>query len=126
QGPGEKGEPVDGDGEKGEGQGGAGEDEGHHIMEVEVELSELAEMLGQELELPRIEPRGDRALMADGGRYTGVRKAGLQSLPRFRGTFKRALQPTIAAGEWDPMRPKVVPIKDDERFRAKKSCPQPD
>src|SRR4030095_10939969 len=43
-----------------------------------------------------------------------------------RRTLKRALQRTIAAGEWDPMRPKVVPIRDDERFRARKSCPQPD
>jgi len=126
QGPGQKGEPVDGDGEKANGEGGAGEDEGQHILEVDVELAELAEMLGQELELPKIEPRGDRALMADGGRYTGVRSAGPQSLRHFRRTFKNALRRTIAAGEWDPLNPQVVPIADDERFRAKKSCPQPD
>ncbi len=126
QGPGQKGEPVDGDGEKSQGEGGAGEDEGQHILEVDVELAELAEMLGAELELPKIEPRGDRALMADGGRYTGVRSAGPQSLRHFRRTFKNALRRTIAAGEWDPEHPRVVPIADDERFRAKKTCPEPD
>ena len=42
-------------------QGGAGSRPGQHILEVEVELEELAEMLGEELELPNIEPRGDRA-----------------------------------------------------------------
>ena len=52
QGKGEKGEPVDGDGEKGDGSGGAGEDEGQHILEVEVELAGLAGVLGRELGLP--------------------------------------------------------------------------
>jgi uncharacterized sporulation protein YeaH/YhbH (DUF444 family) len=42
QGPGQKGDAVEaGDGE-GDGEGAAGEHEGHHIMEVEVELAELA------------------------------------------------------------------------------------
>jgi uncharacterized sporulation protein YeaH/YhbH (DUF444 family) len=67
QGPGEKGEPIDGEAKEGEGSGPAGEDEGQHILEVEVELQELAQMLGEELELPDIEPRGDRALIAEGG-----------------------------------------------------------
>ena len=126
QGPGDKGEPVGGEAKEGEGSGSAGEHEGSHIFEVEVELSELAEMLGQELELPDIQPRGDRQLSADGGRYTGLRSAGPQSLRHFRRTYRHALKRVIAAGEWDPLHPKVVPIKDDERYRARKSCPQPD
>ena len=126
QGPGEKGDPVDGNAQEGEGVGAAGDQEGQHVLEVEVDLAELAEMLGTELELPDIEPRGDRLLSSDGGRYTGVRQAGPNSLRHFRRTYRRALRRTIAAGEWDPARPRVIPIKDDERFRARKSCPQPD
>jgi uncharacterized sporulation protein YeaH/YhbH (DUF444 family) len=83
-------------------------------------------MLGEELELPDIQPRGDRQLHSDGGRYNGVRPAGPQSLRHFRRTYKNALRRTIAAGDWDPARPKVVPIRDDQRFRARKSSPQPD
>jgi uncharacterized sporulation protein YeaH/YhbH (DUF444 family) len=126
QGPGEKGEPVSGEAKEGEGTGAAGEHEGSHIFEVEVELAELAEMLGAELELPDIQPRGDRQLASEGGRYTGLRSAGPQSLRHFRRTYRHALKRTIAAGEWDPLHPKVVPIQEDERFRARKSCPQPD
>ena len=43
-----------------EGQGQAGEEPGQHVLEVDVSLEELARILGEELELPNIEPRGDR------------------------------------------------------------------
>ena len=58
QGEGEVGQPI-GRGQDGEeGAGEAGDQPGGHIREVEVTLDELAEMLAQELELPRIEPKG--------------------------------------------------------------------
>jgi len=126
QGPGEKGQPVEGEAKEGEGAGGAGEEAGHHVLEVEVELEELARMLGEELELPRIEPRGDRALVADGGRYSGIRESGPKSLRHFRRTYRNALRRTIAEGVFDPRNPEVVPMPEDERFRWKKRAPKPD
>ena len=60
QGPGENGTPLSGDEQDGDGAGGAGEQEGRHILEVDVELEELAEMLGEELELPNIEKKGKK------------------------------------------------------------------
>ncbi|MBL8863442.1 MAG: DUF444 family protein [Planctomycetes bacterium] len=126
QGPGEKGTPVDGEPKDGEGAGGAGEEPGQHVLEVDVELEELARMLGEELELPRIEPRGDQALVADGGRYSGVRDTGPKSLRHFRRTFKNALRRTIAEGSFDHAAPEVVPLAEDERFRWKKRAPKPD
>ncbi|MEM7518336.1 MAG: DUF444 family protein, partial [Planctomycetota bacterium] len=127
QGPGEEGQPVEGEGEgEGEGAGQAGEQAGNHVLEVDVQLEELAEMLGQELELPNIEPRGTQQLTAEGGRYTGVRNVGPRSLRHFRRTFKRGLLRTVAEGNWDPENPRVVPIPDDERFRWRKSVPRPE
>jgi uncharacterized protein len=124
---GEGGEEGSGkDGERAEGQGTAGEEPGAHILEVEVDLDELADMLGEELGLPRIEPRGVRDLETDGGRYTGVRGAGPDSLRHFRRSYKNALQRTIASGEWNPDDPRVVPVREDFRYRAKKSAPRPD
>ena len=102
QGPGEEGEPVSGEAGEGEGAGAAGEAEGQHILEVDVELEELAAMLGDELELPDIRPR------------------------HFKRTYKRALRRTMAAGEWDPARPEVVPVREDEFYRMHRSCPRPD
>ncbi len=126
QGPGKDGQPMDGDGQGGDGAGSAGDQAGQHVMEVEVELEELAEMLGAELELPNILPRGSRQLMTEGGRYTGIRSQGPQSLRHFRRTFKRALTRTISSGDYDFADPRIVPIKDDERFRSRRTAPVPE
>jgi uncharacterized protein len=124
-GEGEKGSASESDSTEGDGAG-AGGHEGQHILEVEVELDELAEMLGDELQLPNIEPRGKRELAHEGGRYNGVRIAGPNSLRWFRWTYRNALKRTIASGTWDPAAPRVVPVRDDFRFRVKKTCPEPD
>ncbi len=61
QGQGGEGDPVDGkpgEGEPGEGE--AGEGEGNKELEVEMDIEELAKILGDELELPNIEPKGKR------------------------------------------------------------------
>jgi uncharacterized sporulation protein YeaH/YhbH (DUF444 family) len=126
QGPGKEGQAVDGEAQEGEGAGSAGDQPGSHILEVDVDLKELAEMLGEELGLPNIEPRGDRQLATEGGRYSGIRTTGPKSLRHFRRTYDRALRRTIASGEWDPLAPKVVPIHDDERIRDRKSVPRPE
>ncbi len=126
QGPGQEGEPVEGDGDGEEGAGAAGDQPGKHVLEVEVELEELAAMLGQELELPDIQPRGTQQLLTEGGRYTGIRASGPQSLRHFRRTFRRSLQRTIASGAWDPENPVVIPTREDERFRARRSAPKPE
>jgi uncharacterized sporulation protein YeaH/YhbH (DUF444 family) len=126
QGPGESGEPVNGEGAEGDGVGQAGDRAGAHPLEVEVELEELAKMLGEELELPNIQPRGDRQLATEGGRYTGLRTRGPRSLRHFRRTYRRALVRTIASGGYDPAHPRVVPIDVDERFRARRTRPEPE
>src|SRR5512146_2142574 len=60
QGEGENGTPV-GRGEAQNGSGEKGGDKpGFHILEVELTLEELAELLGEELELPRIQPKEKR------------------------------------------------------------------
>src|SRR5262245_34551640 len=61
QGDGEVGQPL-GPGQQGDGKGEAGSEPGGHIMEVDVSLEELAAILGDELELPRIEPKGRESI----------------------------------------------------------------
>jgi len=121
-----EGEPGEGEPVEGEGVGGAGDRAGAHILEVEIELDELAEMLGQELELPNIQPRGVKELSSEGGRYNGLRASGPDSLRQFRRTFKNALKRTLASGLYDPRDPRVVPIKADFRFRMRKANPSPE
>ena len=80
QGDGEVGDPVGQPGDGQEGSGGAGSEPGAgHLLEVEVSLDELAEMLGDELELPRIQPKGAASVEAQKAKYNSIRQTGPES-----------------------------------------------
>lgn len=127
QGKGEVGDPVGGkpDPNGQPGQGEAGERPGEHMLELEVSLQELAEIMGEELALPRIEPKGTEKIIAWKDKYTGIRNTGPESLRHFRRTFKQALRRQISLGTYDPKDPVIVPIRDDRRYRSWKSEPLP-
>jgi len=124
QGEGEPGTPL-GPGEQ-EGQAGAGKDPGEHIIEVELTIEELAQMLGEELELPRIEPRGKKNIDEEKHRYSGLRRAGPESLRHTKRTFKRALRRQLIARQYDPKAPRVIPIREDKVYRSWKPVEQPE
>src|SRR5918996_385337 len=48
----------------GDGTGQAGKDPGEHLLEVDVTLDELADILGEELELPAIENKGKSRIIS--------------------------------------------------------------
>ena len=117
QGEGEEGEAV-GKG-KGQGQGGAGGEAGaEHYTEVDVALEELAQILGDELELPNIEPRGKATIEAVKSKYNSVRTTGPESLRHHKRTYLKALQREIATGAYSPDNPKIIPVKSDKRYRS--------
>jgi uncharacterized sporulation protein YeaH/YhbH (DUF444 family) len=110
-----------GEGEEGEGAGEgarAGDASGDHLVEVEFTVDELAAILGEELELPRIEPKGMRSSKTTRSKYKGIAPIGPESLRHFKRTYRRALQRQIAAGTWDPRSPVVIPVKEDRRYRT--------
>ena len=123
QGDGDVGESADGS-QGGQGSG-AGDQPGQHLLEVDVTLDELAAILGEELELPRIEPKGERHIWEKHDRYTDVRTTGPESLRHFKRTFRRALRRQITTGTYRPDDPIIVPIKDDMRYRARRAAPSP-
>jgi uncharacterized protein len=125
QGDGDPGDSLGGQGQEGPGTGKAGERPGDHMLEVEVSLAELAEILGEELELPRIQPKGSEKIVAYKDRYTGIRSSGPESLRHFRRTFKQALKRHISSGTYDPKTPIIVPIREDKRYRSWKTEPLP-
>ncbi len=118
QGDGNVGQPVGSGDDEEAGRGLAGDEPGKHIREAELSLDELAEMLGQELELPRIVPKGDATLKTRKLRYNSIRQTGPDSLRHFKRTYKRALRRLIASNGYDPTRPIVIPTREDERFRS--------
>ncbi len=116
-GPGEGDQP--GDGKE------AGDSPGEHVLEVDVTFDELAELLGNELELPRILPRGKRRVATIKDKYSGIRTTGPESLKHFKRTYKQALRRQISLGGYDPDKPFVLPIRDDRRYRSWKEDLQP-
>ena len=125
QGEGNVGDPI-GRGDNESGSGKAGNEPGRHIVEVDVTLEELAEILGEELELPNIEPRGKKNVVSEKTKYSRVRRVGPDSLLHFKRTYKEALRRQITTGEYNPNNPIIVPIKDDRRYRSWKVEARPE
>src|SRR5207302_7539669 len=109
-GPGQPGQPLT-QPQDGDGQPKAGDSPGGHILEVDLTMEELAAILGEELALPRIEPRGKKNIVTEKDKYTGIRQAGPESLRHFKRTLKRALKRQIASGVIDIDRTMIVPIR---------------
>jgi hypothetical protein len=122
QGDGQPGQPLGPGQEPGSG---AGDQPGGHILEVELTMEEMAQILGEELALPRIEPRGKKNIITTRDRYTGIRQAGPESLRHFKRTFKRALKRQISAGIYNPKEPMVIPVREDKQYRSWKEVRQP-
>lgn len=119
QGEGEPGDAVGGgEPQPGDGTGKAGQESGEHGLEVEVSLDELAEMLGEELELPNILPKGAKNLKTQKYKYSGIHHVGPQALRHFKRTYRNALQRQISTKSYDPKNPLILPIREDLRFRS--------
>ncbi len=122
-----KGGVGQGEGEgEGAGQGPkAGDAAGQHVLEVDITLDELAEILADELELPRIEPKGQKNITTSRDKYTGIAMQGPESLRHTKRTFRAALKRQIAAGSYNPKKPVLVPMKEDKRYRSWKAKTEP-
>jgi uncharacterized sporulation protein YeaH/YhbH (DUF444 family) len=118
QGPGQIGQPIGRGGDAPPGPGQAGDSPGQHLLEVELTLDELAEILGDGLELPRIQPKGKANIVEEKDRYTGIRQTGPESLRHFKRTYKRALRRQIASREYNPEQPRVIPVREDKLYRS--------
>jgi len=123
QGEGDEGSPADG--EQGDGSQ-AGDQPGQHLLEVEVSMEELADILGEELELPKIEPRGGGEMEQLKSRYTTIRRIGPDSLLHFKRTYRRALKRQLMSGTYDPKRPIIIPVREDRVYRAGEPQPLPE
>ncbi len=114
-------QPQDGDGEPQ-----AGDQPGGHILEVELTMEELAAILGEELALPRIEPKGKKNVVTVKDKYSSIRTVGPESLRHFKRTYREALKRQISTGSYNPLAPQVVPEREDKRYRSWKEVQKPE
>ena len=125
QGDGDVGDPVgQGDGQPGQGQ--AGSEPGQHALEVDITIDELAAILGEELQLPNIQPKGRKNLISEKDKYSGIRRTGPNSLRHFKRTYREALRRQISSGDYNSADPVIVPIPDDMRYRSWKETMLPE
>ncbi|MBN8535415.1 MAG: DUF444 family protein [Deltaproteobacteria bacterium] len=122
QGQGQPGEDV---GDPGSGQGQAGNESGEHLLEVELSIDELAEILGEKLQLPRIVPKGNKNIESIKTKYSGLAPVGPEGLRQFKSTYKHALRRLISSGIYNPEDPRIIPIRRDYRYRTFKKIVQP-
>ena len=125
-GPGQPGQPLTPPQDDDDGEPQAGDTPGGHILEVELTMEELATILGEELGLPNIEPRGKKNIVTEKDRYTSIRNVGPESLRHFKRTYREALKRQISSGTYQPERPIVIPEREDKRYRSWKEFPKPD
>jgi len=122
-GDGQEGDQVGQKPDNASGQGGT--QPGQHLLEVDLTLDELAEILGEELKLPRIEPRGKHRITTIKDRYHSIRQVGPDSLRHFKRSFKEALKRQIMLGTYDPDNPTIIPERKDIRYRSWKEVKSP-
>jgi hypothetical protein len=106
--------------------GQAGDSPGAHILEVDISLDELAEMLGEELELPNIKPKGKKNVTSNKDKYTGISDTGPESLKHFKRTYKQALKRQLITQTYDPNNPIIMPVREDRRYRSWKVTTEPE
>jgi uncharacterized sporulation protein YeaH/YhbH (DUF444 family) len=120
-----EGKPGEGVGEPGDGQGKAGNDEGQHMLEAELTLDELADILGEKLELPNIKPKGSKNIETEKTKYSGLAPVGPEGLRHFRSSYKKALKRYVTSGTYNPDDPVIIPIKRDLQYRTFKTVSKP-
>jgi uncharacterized sporulation protein YeaH/YhbH (DUF444 family) len=103
----------------------AGSDPAEHLIEVDVAMEDMLKILAEELELPRIKPKGRQNLRAPTKRYKSIRRTGPGSLRHHKRTYKRALLREISTGVFDPDRRAPIPIREDMRYRSWRDQPEP-
>jgi uncharacterized sporulation protein YeaH/YhbH (DUF444 family) len=89
-------------------------------------MEELAQIMGEELELPRIQPKGTDRVSTERDKYSQVSRTGPESLRHFKRTYHQALRRQIASGTYNANNPCIVPVHDDKRFLSWKTKPRPE
>jgi uncharacterized protein len=123
-GDGNPGDPMGGQSQPGQGK--AGNDEGEHQFAIEFTPEELAKMLGEELQLPDIDPKGKGKIGSTKSKYNSINRVGNEGLRSFKRTYKEALKRAISTGIYNPDDPVIVPVKSDRRYKSSTTLPQPE
>jgi uncharacterized sporulation protein YeaH/YhbH (DUF444 family) len=117
QGSGEAGQP---------GEGGEGNGDGHEI-DVGISMDTYFDMIGEELQLPNLEPKENGEMVKEKIKWNRIAKVGSNSLLHKKRTLKNALKRIISTEEYDPQDLRnLYPVKEDKEYRSWSSVEMPD
>lgn len=108
------------------GAGKPGDDDAEPDFSADFTPDELAEILIEHLELPDLEHKDKGDLSSEKSKYNSIANQGVEALRHNKRTFKEALKREIASGTYNPYSPKIVPIKDDKRYKSYSIDKSPD
>lgn len=125
-GPGEVGDEV-GDGPAKGGGGGPGDQQAEHTMGVGVSVDDYIDVLGEELELPKLVPKPKGDIVNQKVKYSGLSKVGNNCLLHKKKTLKNAMKRLISTGDFNPDDiSNLVPINQDKVYKTWKVVDSPD
>ena len=126
-GPGEKGDKVkDGPAQPGDGDG-PGDNKGEHTMGVGVPLDAYIDILGDQLSLPKLEPKPNTDIVSPKVKYDKIAKVGNNSLLHKKRTLKNAIKRSISTGEFrDDNLSNIYPIPEDREYKSWSEKDKPD
>ena len=125
-GPVEIGDEV-GDGPVTPGQGKPGEQQAEHTMGVGVTVSDYIDVLGEELELPRLEPKLRGDITHQKVKYNGISRVGNNCLLHKKKTLKNAMKRVMSTGMYDPEDiSNVYPVAQDKVYKTWNIVDTPD
>ncbi|KGQ23120.2 DUF444 family protein [Thermus filiformis] len=107
------------------GPGGEGLGPGGHVPVAELELEEFLDLMGEALRLPRLRPKGEGEVTQEALRHTTIARKGPRGLRHVRRTLKESLKRALLTGEYREEDPRLVPEREDLRYKAPKAKPQP-
>lgn len=117
-GDGDVGDPLPGQKEKTGGDDGHGDSGGDPLYEESFNRKQLADLLGEMLELPQEYESEQGTIPEVRHKYNSIRRVGPHSLRHMRRTYKQALKRSIASGGYVPGQPIIITPAD---FRFKSS-----
>lgn len=103
---------------------GRGEEETKHFKNSEMPLTDIVDMLGEQLALPNMLPKDKTTGQEEKIKYNSRSLSGPRSLIHKKATLKEALKRMIASGHYNPADPKLIIAPPDRRFRSFRSYPQ--
>ena len=104
-----------------------GDGAGEHTVEVGVPLDTYIDILGEQLTLPKLEPKASSEIVTPKIKYDKIAKVGNPSLIHKKRTLKNVIKRSIASDEYDPDDiSNLYPVPEDREYRSWSTKETPD